>query len=61
MKKLRVLKNVALYSGLIVCVVFLFIGGPPLDASRSTYHIWDLGHILLFALLTFFKQLCYIL
>jgi hypothetical protein len=29
----------------VVCVVFLFFGGPDLMPSRSLKHAWELGHI----------------
>jgi hypothetical protein len=53
MKNIHLLKNIGLYTALIICSIFLFIGGPELTASRSSYQIWDLGHIILFSLLTF--------
>ena len=53
MEKFRLIKNVSLYAALAVGGVFLFIGGPALESSRSSYHIWDMGHIILFAILTY--------
>ena len=41
------------YSVLIILISFLFIGGPQLYDSRSIKKIWDLGHIILFALMFF--------
>ena len=35
----------------IVCSVFLFIGGPDYYSPRSFKHLWDLGHIAFFAAL----------
>ena len=37
---------------LIVGTVLLFIGGPDYHSSRSLKNLWDLGHILYFALRT---------
>jgi VanZ family protein len=47
---MRVAKNIVLYIIFFLCIVFLFVGGPNPGSSRSVNHIWDLGHILLFAL-----------
>ena len=38
------------YSLVALCATFLFLGGPDQYTARSVLHLWDLGHILLFAL-----------
>jgi len=53
MQKIHLIKNTFLYIALIVGSVFLFTGSPELNATRSLYYIWDLGHILLFAVFSF--------
>ena len=53
MDKIHLIRNLALYAALVISGTLLFIGGPALDSSRSSYHIWDLGHIILFAILTY--------
>ena len=37
---------------LLIGSVFLFIGGPDYYTARSLKHLWDMGHILYFALFT---------
>ena len=37
---------------LLIASILFFIGGPDYYSSRSLKHLWDIGHILYFALLT---------
>jgi len=39
------------YIFLFLLIIFLFVGGPQLFDTRSLRKLWDLGHIVLFALL----------
>ena len=47
---MKIAQNIFLYIVFIICVVLLFVGGPRTGTSSSALHIWDLGHIFLFAL-----------
>jgi hypothetical protein len=47
---MKIAQNIILYIVFIICVVLLFVGGPRPGTSLSAQHIWDLGHIFLFAL-----------
>ncbi len=38
---------------LAICLVLLFVGGPGYHSPRSYQSAWDLGHILLFSILTY--------
>jgi VanZ family protein len=53
MEKIRFLKNIMLYAAVAAGVVLLFVGGPGSYASRSAYHFWNLGHIILFSILSY--------
>jgi len=48
-----ILNKLIQYSFLLILILFLFIGGPQLFDTRSFKNFWDLGHIGLFALMTF--------
>jgi len=53
---LKIINKIAIirliqYSFLLILILFLFIGGPQLFDTRSLQKLWDLGHIVLFALL----------
>jgi hypothetical protein len=37
---------------LVIGTTLLFVGGPDYHSARSLKHLWDLGHIVYFALLT---------
>lgn len=42
-----------LYPALVVMFIFLFVGGPDYESHRITQHVWDMGHYVLFAGLSF--------
>ncbi len=41
---------------LLIGLPFFFFGGPGFYSARSIVHLWDLGHILFFALFTLWLQ-----
>lgn len=45
-------KRIIQYSLLLLLISFLFIGGPQLIDKRSFQNFWDLGHVVLFTLLS---------
>jgi len=46
----KTLNKLIQYSFLLVLIFFLFIGGPQLFDTRLLQELWNLGHIVLFAL-----------
>jgi len=48
-----ILTKLVQYGFLFILIIFLFFGGPQLFDTRSLKNFWDLGHIGLFALMTF--------
>ncbi|MDO5675089.1 MAG: hypothetical protein Q4G66_09265 [bacterium] len=41
---------------LLIGLPFFFVGGPGFYSTRSVVHLWDLGHVLFFAIFTLWLQ-----
>lgn len=46
---MSLIRNISLYFVLVFSTILLFVGGNRASAPRSYMDLWDLGHILLFA------------
>ncbi len=48
------LRKYLLLAAILIGSTFLFVSGPDYYSSRSIRALWDLGHVLLFGLITYF-------
>jgi VanZ family protein len=49
---MRKIKNLSIYIAFFLCITFLFAGKPGFYTARSSIYLWDLGHVLLFSLVS---------